>query len=435
MTVEISADSLRVNKTMSLSSGHSARHLSSSANSLRHRSIRHKRHLRVALRSSSVRVSASSSSPLDWSSVKTEAQFKGVLRAAETKGFINEPLRVVWEDFYDNYKATVIGSQVEGHDEDFVVSVQTSIAERVFHQFTDPYIFPSHHQRILKPFNYYDFGQRYVGSLVNFKRSFIGHLDTWQQIDDQLRRGENVVLLANHQTEADPGVFAHMIKTSFPKMAEDVIYVAGDRVITDPLCKPFSMGRNLFCVYSKRHIDDVPEEKPAKLAMNRKTVMAMGRKLNEGGLLLWIAPSGGRDRPREDGIWAPNTFDYSSVGLMQRLLEKARPDGHLYAMAMVSSKMMPPPVNIEETIGERRETNFVGVGISVTPEIHVEDILKDLSDDASTDAKNTVLANHARDICEEEFLKLLAVIDHPELQSEYSQYQQPWLKTPVASAR
>lgn len=35
-----------------------------------------------------------------------------------------------------------------------------------------------------------------------------------------------------------------------PSLTE-VIYVAGDRVVTDALCKPFSMGRNLFCVHSK----------------------------------------------------------------------------------------------------------------------------------------------------------------------------------------
>ena len=40
-----------------------------------------------------------------------------------------------------------------------------------------------------------------------------------------LAAGENVVLLANHQTEADPGVFAHMLKSTHPSMATDVIYV------------------------------------------------------------------------------------------------------------------------------------------------------------------------------------------------------------------
>lgn len=33
-----------------------------------------------------------------------------------------------------------------------------------------------------------------------------------------------------------------------------VTYVAGDRVITDLLAKPFSMGKNLLCVNSKKHM-------------------------------------------------------------------------------------------------------------------------------------------------------------------------------------
>jgi glycerol-3-phosphate O-acyltransferase len=116
------------------------------------------------------------------------------------------------------------------------------------------------------------------------------------KIQEQLAAGENVVLLANHQTEADPGVFAHMLASSHPSLATDVIYVAGDRVVTDALCKPFSMGRNLFCVHSKKHLDDVPELKASKMETNRKTLVAMQRAFNAGGTLVWIAPSGGRDR-------------------------------------------------------------------------------------------------------------------------------------------
>lgn len=108
------------------------------------------------------------------------------------------------------------------------------------------------------------------------------------------------MLLANHQTEADPAVFAHMLEKSNPELATDVIYVAGDRVITDALCKPFSMGRNLYCVYSKRHMDDDPDKKAEKAATNRRTLAIMSRGLNAGGKLLWIAPGGGRDRPNSD---------------------------------------------------------------------------------------------------------------------------------------
>jgi glycerol-3-phosphate O-acyltransferase len=33
-----------------------------------------------------------------------------------------------------------------------------------------------------------------------------------------------------------------------------VIYVAGGRVVSDILAKPFSMGKNLLCVVSKKHM-------------------------------------------------------------------------------------------------------------------------------------------------------------------------------------
>lgn len=108
--------------------------------------------------------------------------------------------------------------------------------------------------------------------------------------------GENVVFLANHQTEADPAVFALLLESSFPRLATEVAYVAGDRVVTDPVCVPFSMGRNLFCVHSKKHMGDDPALKADKAATNRKTLKAMQAALSRGGQLLWIAPSGGRDR-------------------------------------------------------------------------------------------------------------------------------------------
>jgi len=62
-----------------------------------------------------------------------------------------------------------------------------------------------------------------------------------------------------------------------------VVYVAGDRVVTDPMCKPFSMGRNLFCVHSKKHLNDIPELKASKMETNRKTLVSMQRSLNNVG--------------------------------------------------------------------------------------------------------------------------------------------------------
>ena len=44
-------------------------------------------------------------------------------------------------------------------------------ALRSEYEFRDPYSFPSFHTRIQAPYNYYEFGQRYVRNLINFEKS------------------------------------------------------------------------------------------------------------------------------------------------------------------------------------------------------------------------------------------------------------------------
>ena len=50
----------------------------------------------------------------------------------------------------------------------------------------------------------------------------------------------------------------------------------------------------------------------------------------QGGKLIWIAPSGGRDRPKE-GRWTPDAFDPSAVELMRQLGAKACPAAHAFS--------------------------------------------------------------------------------------------------------
>ncbi len=55
--------------------------------------------------------------------------------------------------------AAVVNSGVPGADEREVTKVMSAIADRVVHEFVEPFVFPNHHHRILEPYNYYDFGQ------------------------------------------------------------------------------------------------------------------------------------------------------------------------------------------------------------------------------------------------------------------------------------
>lgn len=298
------------------------------------------------------------------------------LNTEVSNGRIPKQLIPLWTDFFNNYKIALLSADLPTHDMKLVSQVQASIADTVINQFADPYKFPSRHEAITEPYDYFEFGQTYVGSLIDFTKSYLGHRERFDEIEKQLEAGENVIILANHQSEADPGIWAHMLIKTHPRLAKSVFYVAGDRVVSDPLCVPFSMGRNLFCVHSKRHMEDDPATKSEKMAMNRKTLGAMGEALGAGGSLLWIAPAGGRDRPGDDGVYVPAQFDPTAVELMRALAAKAAKKAgrttHLYPFAMYSAPLMPPPKTVDKALGERRMVNFTGVGISVGEELDVE---------------------------------------------------------------
>uniref|UniRef100_A0A452YQT6 Phospholipid/glycerol acyltransferase domain-containing protein n=1 Tax=Aegilops tauschii subsp. strangulata TaxID=200361 RepID=A0A452YQT6_AEGTS len=170
----------------------------------------------------------------------------------------------------------------------------------------NPFTFQPYHKAIREPFDYYTFGQNYIRPLVDFRNSYVGNISVFSDMENQLRQGHNVVLMSNHQTEADPAVIALSLERSNPWISENIVYVAGDRVLTDPLCKPFSMGRNLLCVYSKKHMNDFPELIEMKRRANTRSLKEMALLLRGGSHIIWIAPSGGRDRPDPlTGEWHP----------------------------------------------------------------------------------------------------------------------------------
>merc|ERR1711924_93809 len=126
------------------------------------------------------------------------------------------------------------------------------------------------------------------------------------------------------------------------------------------------MGRNVFCVHSKKHMDDDPATRPRKQKQNMKTLGRISKALGRGGQLLWIAPSGGRDRPDPaTGVFSPAEFDPAAVDLMAKLAGKAKKTTTLFPMAMWSAPVMPPPAGLEKDLGEQRVTNFSGVSISL----------------------------------------------------------------------
>ncbi|KAI7743030.1 hypothetical protein M8C21_032695 [Ambrosia artemisiifolia] len=92
-----------------------------------------------------------------------------------------------------------------------------------------------------------------------------------------------------------------------------------------------------------------------------------------GSKIIWIAPSGGRDRPDPvTNQWFPAPFDATSLDNMRRLVDHAGVVGHIYPLAILCHDIMPPPPQVEKEIGEKRLISFHGTGISVAPEVNFQ---------------------------------------------------------------
>ncbi|XP_074264660.1 glycerol-3-phosphate acyltransferase, chloroplastic-like isoform X2 [Silene latifolia] len=296
------------------------------------------------------------------------------LKKESEYGRLPENVASALEELYENYRNAVFSSEHPNAEEIFL-SNMSAMLDCVIFDMEDPFIFPPYHKAVREPYDYYAFGQNYIRPLIDFRSSYVGNIAIFREMEEKRQQGHNIILMSNHQTEADPAVIALLLEGTNPEIAENMTYVAGDRVVTDPLCKPFSMGRNLLCVYSKKHMYDVPELVDFKKRANTRTLKEMALLLRGGSQVIWIAPSGGRDRP--DPVtkeWYPAPFDISSVDNMRRLVKHAGVPGHIYPLSILCYDIMPPPPQVEKEIGEKRLVSFHGVGLSVTPEVNYHDI-------------------------------------------------------------
>src|SRR3990167_618861 len=66
-------------------------------------------------------------------------------------------------------------------------------------QFSTPFVFEPYHRKVRHPIDYYRFALDFIRPLVDIPRSAMLGLEHFKQAVDVLKRGDNVILLANHQ--------------------------------------------------------------------------------------------------------------------------------------------------------------------------------------------------------------------------------------------
>jgi glycerol-3-phosphate O-acyltransferase len=270
--------------------------------------------------------------------------------------------------FYRDYANAIRahGSEINGSE------VFKTFLTLIANQIKTPYPFANFHRRVLSPFNYYAFGLDFIRPLVNLEVSRVRGVEHLDQMKRQLAAGENVVLLSNHQTEPDPQIICLMLEKTHPELIPNMIFVAGHRVRTDPLCVPISLGINLLCIYSKRYLEIPPEEKREKILHNHQTMQVMSELLAEGGKCMWVAPSGGRDRPNERGEVEVAPFDPQSIEMFWLMARRSGKSTHFYPFALNTYALMPPPEAVRVELGERRTASYAPVHLVVGPEVNME---------------------------------------------------------------
>ena len=150
--------------------------------------------------------------------IRTEAIIKAVtmLFPAKIKG--------TFEGLYASYRAQLVkglGGDTRRATR-YLVDLFRDMIRVYAKQLLEKFRFGSYHTAMRKPFDYYMLGQRYVGLLIDFDRSVVRHPQRWTQIQKQLDAGENVILLANHQSEADAAFIPLLTEKTHPGLGEKV---------------------------------------------------------------------------------------------------------------------------------------------------------------------------------------------------------------------
>lgn len=295
--------------------------------------------------------------------------FKELLQASVHKGSLPHSMYQTLLNFYQDYQQAIENNpdSLKKMDHYF-----TQLLHFIEAQLVHPFVFKPFHQHIRSPFDYYEFGKNFLKLVVEQDKSLIQGHDHLKEATQHLKKGDNVILFSNHQSEADPQAISLLLDESYPGFAENIIFVAGDRVTTDPFAVPFSMGRNLLCIYSKKYIEYPPEKKTEKQFHNKKTMELMSDLLREGGKCIYVAPSGGRDRKNSEGNIEIARFDPQSIEMFYLMAKKSETLTYFYPLSLSTYMIFPPPSGTNIAIGEPRRVQRGTIHLNLGASIDME---------------------------------------------------------------
>lgn len=289
--------------------------------------------------------------------------FLAKVDALTKEGLYNDKIQQILHNFWRGYTEALDENQIAIEQYSPVLE---KFLDYVADQLENPYTFEPYHPRDPE---YTNFSIEFIRSLVKTEESTVIHPEIMDEIAVHLQKKNNVIFFANHQVEPDPHVIFLLLEKTHPELSKEMIFVAGHRVTTDPLAVPFSRGCNLFCIYSKKHIENPPDLKEEKMRHNQKTMQKMKELLAEGGKCIYVAPSGGRDRMGANGVIEIAPFDPQSITMFWLMAQQSGHPTHFYPLALATYDLLPPPNSVETDLGEQRHPKCTPIHLAFGEEI------------------------------------------------------------------
>src|SRR3989339_1195831 len=151
------------------------------------------------------------------------------LKQSLSKGLLTEKYYTLLLHFYMSYQQALKAHLIDTSPYE---PIFTDFLHQIEKQIQNPFAFAPYHKQILSPYNYYQFGIDFLKPLIDIEHSSLKGNAYLEEIEKKLAAKENVVFLANHQIEADPQAISILLEEKHPNLARELIFVAGERVIT-----------------------------------------------------------------------------------------------------------------------------------------------------------------------------------------------------------
>ena len=134
-------------------------------------------------------------------SKNSSSVFFDKLKKYSENGIISKKYQELLGHFYSSYKEALEMHHISIAEYEHIF---VTFLDLIKEQLEDPFMFQPYHRHIREPFDFYKFGLDFMRPLVDMRSSSLIGFSNLKEIADHLKQGHNIILLANHQTEADP---------------------------------------------------------------------------------------------------------------------------------------------------------------------------------------------------------------------------------------